>query len=47
MVAGVNGVVLMIAAWWFCDGVLVSIGYVGFHGVTASVLTTRCTLVFW
>ena len=41
MVAGGNGVVLLIAAWWFYDGLLVSISYVGSHGLTASVFITQ------
>ncbi len=41
MVASGNGVVLLIAAWWFCDGVVVSIRFVGSLGLTASVFTTK------
>jgi len=33
--------------WWFCDGSLVSISYVGSYGITASVFITQCTLVSW
>ena len=47
MVAGVKGIVLLIAAWWFCDGLLVSISYVGSHDLTAVVFTTQFTLVIW
>ena len=41
MLAGGNGVVLLIAAWWFRDGVLVFIRYVGSHVLTSSVFTTQ------
>ena len=41
MVAGGNGVVLLIAAWRFCDEILVSIRYVGSLDLTASVFTRQ------
>ena len=47
MVTGVKGVILLIAAWWFCDGVLVSIRYVGSLDLTLPVCNTQFTLVFW
>ena len=46
MVYGVKGIVLLVAAWWFCDGLLVSMRYVGSLGLTIIVFTTQRTLVF-